>query len=200
MRIITILLLAANTVLANAAELPIIIARSDWNALEARPYKGQEPERFTIHHSAVAFDKSGDAAAHLRNIQSWGMSEARDWADIPYHFIISPKGEIFEGRDPKVAGESNTPYETKGHLQINCLGNFEEQEPTPEQIDSLAHLIAWASEEFSISTSTIAAHRDHATTLCPGRNLYSLVESGEMQRRADEILERKSKPSPADTK
>lgn len=184
----------ASVLSADPAEIPIV-SRAEWNALEARPYGEQTPVRFTIHHSAVAFDKSRDAATHIRNIQSWGMGEARNWTDLPYHYVISPKGEIFEGRNPFVRGESNTPYDTEGHLQINCLGNFNEQEPTAEQLDSLVRLIVWASLEFDIPTSTITGHRDHASTQCPGRNLYRLVQSGEIRRRADKIIEKKSAQS-----
>lgn len=187
-----LILLLATAATAGAADLQII-SRAEWEALEPKPYASQKPVRFTIHHSAVPFDKSGNAAAHIKNIQAWGMGEDREWSDIPYHFIISPKGEIFEGRDPKVRGESNTPYDTEGHLQINCLGNFQEQELTPEQLDALARLLAWASKEYDIPTSTISGHRDQASTACPGENLYALIDSGKIRRLADAIIEEEAK-------
>lgn len=176
-----------------AGSLPLV-SRAEWNALEARPFRAQTPERFTIHHSAVNFDRDRDAAEHLRNIQRWGMGEARGWADIPYHFIIAPNGDIFEGRDSFVAGESNTPYDTSGHLQINLLGNFNEQDPTPEQLESLAGLLAWAHREFDIPIETIRAHRDFASTACPGDRLYRLVENGTLRDQAKSLL---SPASPA---
>jgi hypothetical protein len=171
-----------------SAESIAIISRAEWNALEARPYREQVPVRFTVHHSAVHFDRERDAAQHIRNIQSWGMGEARNWTDIPYHYIIAPNGDIFEGRDPRVAGESNTPYDTSGHLQINLLGNFSEQDPTPEALESLVRLLAWANREFSIPTDTLKAHRDFAATGCPGDRLYRLVENGMLRSEADKRL------------
>src|SRR5690606_20607864 len=112
-----------------AANPPEIIPRAEWNAVEAKPFRKHTPKRFTIHHTGVAFDKSRDAAQHIRNTQVWGMGPDRQWSDIPYHFLIAPTGQIFEGRDPFTEGESNTTYDTAGHLQINLLGNFGQQEP-----------------------------------------------------------------------
>lgn len=174
---------------------PKIIPRAEWQALEARPFREQKPVRFTIHHSAVHFTKERDAATHIKNIQTWGMGEARNWTDIPYHFIIDPKGTIFEGRNLLVEGESNTNYDTSGHVQINLLGNFEEQEPTAEQLQSAVALIAWLSHRHGIPTGTIKAHKDFAPTLCPGKNLYRLVENGWFQRKADQLLQ-SHHPSP----
>jgi hypothetical protein len=167
---------------------PRIVPRAEWNALEARPYRAQTPKRFTIHHSAVSFDRDRDAAQHIANIQRWGMGEARNWADIPYHFIIAPDGLIYEGRDPRIEGESNTSYDTSGHLQINLLGNFDEQDPTAEQIESLVQLIAWAHTEFDIPTDTIRAHRDFAATACPGEALYRYVADGLLRAKADKRI------------
>jgi hypothetical protein len=165
-----------------------ITPRSSWNALEPKPYRQHTPTRFTIHHTAVAFDRDRDAGTHIRNIQVWGMGEARNWADIPYHFLIAPTGEIFEGRDPMTEGESATPYDTSGHLQLNLLGNFAEQEPTLEQLKSLVQLMAWAHHKFSIPVETIAAHRDFAATACPGENLYRFVENGALKEETAKLI------------
>jgi N-acetyl-anhydromuramyl-L-alanine amidase AmpD len=174
----------------HADSLPFV-SRAEWNAVEPRPYRQHTPKRFTIHHTAVVFTRDRDAGQHIRNIQVWGMGPDRGWADIPYHFLIAPNGDIFEGRDPMTEGESATPYDTSGHLQINLLGNFSEQEPTPEQLESLVRLLAWAHEKFDIPTETIAAHKDFASTACPGANLYPLVEDGTIRKRADELIARK---------
>lgn len=170
-----------------------IIPRSEWQAAEPRPYQKQTPERFTIHHTAVLFDEQKDAARHIRNTQSWGMGPDREWADIPYHFLIAPTGEIFEGRHPLTEGESATPYDTAGHLQINLLGNFNEQEPTRKQLRSLVRLLAWAHREYGISTDTIAAHRDLAQTACPGDNLYKFVADGTLKKEADRLIRKGGK-------
>lgn len=183
-----------------AGESIKIVPRSGWEALEPRPYRAQTPVRFTIHHSAVELSPGADAARHLAGIQSWCMGEARNWADIPYHFIIGPDGEIFEGRDPLTEGESNTDYDTAGHLQINLLGDFSEQDPTKEQWESLVALVAWASTRFEIPTATIKAHRDFAPTACPGDRLYRDVKNGRLRKEADRILSGQKEDSPPETR
>lgn len=188
----TVLLLALGPIL-HGANPPKIIPRSEWNAVEAKPFRKQTPKRFTIHHTGVAFDRERDAGKHIRNTQVWGMGPDRKWHDIPYHFLIAPNGDIFEGRDPFMEGESNTTYKTAGHLQINLLGNFNEQEPTPEQLKSLTELLAWAHEKYNIPTDTLAAHRDFAQTACPGEELYKLVENGEITRRINEQIKKNEK-------
>ncbi len=193
-------ILAASLGIAGASDPDelVIIPRADWNAAEARPYASQTPVRFTIHHSGVFFAPDADAAKHLANVQRWGMGEDRKWADIPYHFIIGPKGDIYEGRDPLTEGESNTSYETAGHLQINLLGNFGEQDPTERQLDSLARLLAWASQKYGIAISTLRCHRDFAATACPGDRLYRILAEGEIQKQAARLMAEKAvrKPNP----
>src|SRR5690625_7812671 len=74
-----------------------IVPRADWNALEARPYSEQKPERFTIHNSGVRLEKDQDAAKHIANVHTWGMSEASNWIDCHYHYIIDTAGIDFMG-------------------------------------------------------------------------------------------------------
>ena len=57
-------------------------------------------------------------------------------------------------------------------------GNYEEQEPTPTQLDSLERLLAWAAGEFDIDPSTIQGHREVAATLCPGAHVQARLDDG----------------------
>lgn len=154
-----------------------IIPRAEWNAAAPAPFKIHVPERITIHHEGTIFKKESDAPLHIKNVQTWGMSSARFWSDIPYHFLIDPKGNIYEGRNVFTTGETATEYDPEGHLLITCLGNFEEQEVTAEQLNSLINLTAYLSKKYNISPETIASHKDYAQTACPGKNLYKFIEN-----------------------
>lgn len=157
------------------------ISREEWNALDAKPFNSQVPERITIHHEGTVFDpEKRTAATSLKNIQSWGMGEARNWSDIPYHFIIDFEGNVFEGRNPFTTGETATDYDPSGHLLISCFGNFEEQFLTEKQFNSLVNLISEMCLRFDIAPETIKGHKDYTTTLCPGKNLYKYLENGEL--------------------
>jgi len=163
--------------------------RSEWNAAEPRPYKSQVPVKITIHHEGEIFNPEKQSSEqHIKNIQTWGMSEARNWSDIPYHFLIDFDGNVFEGRNVFTAGETATEYNPEGHLLITLLGNFEEQKVTKKQLGALINLTAYCCKKYQIDPSTIKAHRDYAKTLCPGEDLYRYVENGYIQSEVEERI------------
>ena len=167
-----------------------ILDRSMWLANEPRSYKQHIPARITIHHEGTKLVNGEDAAKKIKRIQVWGMGPDRNWVDIPYHFLISPDGRIFEGRDVNTVGETNTEYDPTGHLLISCLGNLEEQEITVAQLNSLIKLIAYSCKKYSLSIETLAAHKDYSKqTTCPGKNLYKYLESGWLKTEVKKILE-----------
>lgn len=155
------------------------IEREDWNAIPPKIFTYHIPERITIHHEGTIFNPENESAAeHILKVQKWGMSEARYWSDIPYHFIIDFDGNVFKGRNIFTAGETATTYNPEGHLLITCLGNFEEQEVPEKQLAALINLIVYCCLNYQIDYKTIAAHKDYAETLCPGKNLYEFLQSG----------------------
>ncbi|MFA6980288.1 MAG: peptidoglycan recognition family protein [Ignavibacteriaceae bacterium] len=166
-----------------------IHSRAEWNAAEPKVYKSQVPVRITIHHEGEIFNPNKEfAAQHIKKVQSWGMSEARSWSDIPYHFIIDFDGNIYEGRNVFTAGETATEYDPEGHLLITCLGNFEEQQVTEKQLNALIDLTAYCCEKYQISPSTIKAHKDFAKTLCPGNDLYHYLQSGYLLKEVEKRI------------
>lgn len=167
----------------------IINPRSSWNASEPRPYKQHVPERITIHHEGTRFEKSEDAAKHIKNVQTWGMGKDRNWIDIPYHFLIDPNGNIYEGRNIFTVGETATEYDPTGHLLITCLGNFEEQDVSEEQLSSLINLISDCCRRFAISPEKIASHKDYSKqTACPGKNLYKYLENNYIKKEVEKLV------------
>lgn len=156
-----------------------IISRSGWNAAEPRPFKTHVPVRITVHHEGTRLEPTADAAKKIKAIQTWGMGADRKWADIPYHFLIAPNGQIYEGRSVYTVGETATEYDPTGHLLITCLGNLEEQEVQQEQLASLIKLVAYCSKQYNIPYQSLATHRDYSKqTTCPGKNLYRYFENG----------------------
>lgn len=166
-----------------------ILPRSSWNAAEPKPYKQHIPVRITIHHEGTKLDSADDAARKIKNIQTWGMGPDRNWADIPYHFLIAPGGTIYEGRNVYTAGETATEYDPSGHLLITCLGNLEQQPLPPAQLQSLIRLTAWCSAKYKLPVDSIAGHRDHSTqTTCPGKNLYPYLQNGYIRTEVKKLL------------
>ncbi|ANH82491.1 hypothetical protein A8C56_17295 [Niabella ginsenosidivorans] len=130
-----------------------------------------------------------NAAVRLKNIQTWCMGPDRNWADIPYHYLIAPDGTVYEGRNPLTTGETNTEYDPGGHLLICFLGNYGQQELSPHLLDVLIRLIAQLCKQYNISPETISSHQDHSKiTDCSGKNIYPYFQCGYVKNRVKELL------------
>ena len=149
-------------------------------------------EMITLHHSGSPepMTMKDDPVRKLRGLQKWGM-RAKNWWDVPYHFLISPDGTIYEGRDYHYMGETNTKYNPSGHLLISVMGNYELQEPTPEQLEAITGLMAWGVSKFDVPTSKIYGHKDLAQTACPGKHLYKYLDDGTFIQGVKERLKMK---------
>ena len=169
----------------------IIHPQSAWNAKEPLPYKQHTPTRITVHHEGTKLEAGNDAAKKIMNIQAWGMGKDRNWTDIPYHFLIAPDGNIFEGRNVNTVGETATEYDPTGHLLITCLGNLEQQPLPDKQWQSLVQLIAYCSLKYNIPYETLASHKDYSQqTTCPGKNLYVHFQSGHIKEEVRKLLQK----------
>jgi hypothetical protein len=143
----------------------------------------------TLHHtgSSEPLHPHDDPVAKLRGLQSWGAS-ARNWWDVPYHYLLDLEGRIYEGRDWRYMGETNTTYDPGGHFLISVIGNYERQEPTEAQISAIADLMAWAIAEFDLPLDRIGGHYNYATTGCPGKHLRRYLEDGTLRRMVEARL------------
>ena len=115
--------------------------------------------------------------------------DGRGWPDLSYHYIVGIDGTVYEGRDPDFKTDTFTGYDTTGHFQVVVEGNFEVDEPTEAQLDALAALLAWASEHYGVDPSTIAGHRDHAQTACPGDHLAEHIDDGRVQSAVQTLID-----------
>lgn len=138
----------------------------------------QRITHITLHHQGEIWQDGTDPAAYLRRLQQWSRLTKR-WADIPYHYVIAPDGRVFTARPLAQAGDTNTEYDPRGHALLMLVGNFEEQQPTPAQLESAVALSAWLAATHGLGLDAIASHKDFSRqTVCPGRNLYAYLESG----------------------
>lgn len=145
--------------------------------------KGHSPNRITIHHTATLQKPDRSLEAKMQALQSFSQNPGTlgngrpkpAWPDVPYHYYIDCQGGIAEGREVQFVGDTNTSYDPTGHVLVVLEGNFEEEQPTPEQLNSLRHLLSWLVASYHVSPDHIAGHKDFAETLCPGKNLQGLL-------------------------
>ena len=157
-----------------------IIDRETWGSQPVID-AGQEQQikYITIHHGGVTVASDTNPELYLRNLQNWSRTE-KGWSDIPYHYLIDFEGRVYEGRPALFPGDTNTDYDTRGHLLICVIGNYEEQEFFPVQYDALVNLLCHFCSLYNVDPHLIKGHKDYTETACPGKNLYQYLESGRL--------------------
>ncbi len=137
-------------------------------------------KRITIHHGGVAFTPDEDPIKYLRTLQDWSRT-VKHWMDMPYHYLIDLNGTIYEGRELKYPGDTNTTYDPRGHALICLLGNYEVQQPNKKQLKAIAYLTAQLMQTYHVPLDSVKAHKDYAQTLCPGKNLYRFLQNDSLK-------------------
>lgn len=137
-----------------------------------------------VHHSALLVQ--GDPRPPVERIRALYKYHAanRGWGDIGYHYAIDEDGRIYEGRQGgKYVVGGHAYCHNIGSVGVVLLGNFEIEQPSQKQIQSLQHLLSDLSKEYDIDlrksvqfhgktlASPVVRHRDLSPTLCPGHHM-----------------------------
>lgn len=160
------------------------------SGLEAR--LPSETKRIIFHHSAEKFDRTEfvNVATEIRRIQNQHMDD-ESYADIGYHFIIDPAGNIWEARDTIYKGSHAYGYNNDigvlilGDYEPRWLNNYTPNELNQAQKDAMIVLSKWLCYEYKLSIipsgSDVAPISTHRTvnndTVCPGDNAADWVET-----------------------
>ncbi len=161
-----------------------VICRDAWGALPVvGEFRRHEINQITVHHTAVVLDDNALAPSRIRGHQEF--HQGRGWPDIAYHFIVDASGNIYEGRPVDAVGDTGTDYDPTGHFLVCCEGDFDQQDITDAQYESLVKMLAWGAAEFSVDPAKIHGHRDVAATSCPGDGLYALLADGSIAADVD---------------
>lgn len=151
-----------------AVPAPSIVTRAQWGADESirdQRVIGYAPFRKIVVHHTASPNSVKDPAATVRFGYELHVV-GRGFTDIGYNFLISPDGEIFEGRRARKYGK-NEPHlgedgagnaiiggHTKGRNAGSCgialIGNFTKRAPSGAAIESLIHLAAWEAQRHKI--------------------------------------------------
>lgn len=158
-----------------------ILSRAEWQAQPAVGEMQKHSHKFiTIHHTGTRQKPERTLIDKMQGLQKFSQradtladgKKKPAWPDVPYHYYIDNSGQIAEGRDINFVGDTNTEYDPTGHILICLEGSFGSEKPTGEQMTSLLKLVPWLSQKYKITRENIAAHKDYASTGCPGEHLY----------------------------
>lgn len=175
-----------------------VIKEQDWHKLAWPIQKTNYVEWIVIHHTEWKYESS------LKWIQSIYKYHAinRWWWDIWYNFVIWYDWEIFEWRawwDYVVW--AHAMWNNRSTVWISVMWNYDEDELSQKQKDSLDKLIKYLLKKYWINTnwvfyyhkeciswncltpletetkSPIVWHKDAGHTSCPWENIYKLLDS-----------------------
>ena len=129
-------------------------------------------DMIVLHHTGNPSDDDLSAA------EIDASHKGQGWTCIGYHYVIRKDGTVEQGRPHWTVGAH--AYGENAHtIGIHVCGNFEEAEPTDEQIESLAMLLANLCTDYGlmIDRDHIVGHRELMPTACPGANLYEMMDT-----------------------
>lgn len=158
-----------------AEPVPRTVIGRDLLGLPA-PAPGGEPHTITglmLHHTAAPTVPAAQAPGRFR-AHAAGHRDA-GFVDVAYHWGVDVDGNVYELRDPAIAGETFTDYDPAGWFLVVCEGNFEESAPTPELLAAVADVFAAGAERHGVAPSTLLGHRDLVATACPGDHLHAAI-------------------------
>lgn len=119
-----------------------------------------KPTQIIYHHSASS-NKSPESIHEYH--------KSNGWSGIGYQYYIGKDGIIYNGR-PENAEGAHTKGQNKNSIGICLEGNFEDEEMTMEQIQSLYEISIYITLKYDIYK--IIGHGDIGQTLCPGKNFH----------------------------
>src|SRR3954452_7380159 len=180
-----------------------IYPRDAWGAHlpPVGPIETETPQFFLVHHTASS-NAYTSATSLIQSAYAFHTSPAKGWSDVCYEFFIGREGDVWEGRAGALTGPvvADATGGSQGFAQLICLlGDFTSQLPTPPAMASLVNVLAWLGGRYridispdatttfvsrgsqrwaagaTVTTSTIAGHRDMSFTECPGDALYPLL-------------------------
>ena len=122
-----------------------------------------------IHHSDSPIGKFSPV-----DFANWEMNGKMRAPRICYHYCIEMDGTVYQTNhlDSITWHAGNWNYCSIG---IVLNGDFEEDEPSQEQLNSLRILNYYLQEKFNHKL-TVYGHQEVNATLCPGKNLMKLKD------------------------
>jgi hypothetical protein len=174
-----------------------------------------------VHHSASPNGYAANEVPEiLRGFHAFHTGAAKGWPDVAYNFFVDAFGTVWEGRAGSLAGpvRPDATGGSQGWSQICCfVGDHSSEPPTAAAQTSMTALLAALADRYavepgttttfvsrgsnkwpagvSVTTATIAGHRDVSLTSCPGDAAYALVER-KFPRRVAALLAARATPSP----
>ena len=170
-------------------DLAFVVDRDSWCPSSGSPsvplLNPMLPVKYiTVHHDGMSPFLAKDERSSASRVELIRTGHrGKGWGDIGYHYVVDRGGRVWEGRDMKYQG-AHVKECNEGNLGICCLGNFDEQSPSDEQVAALEKLLNVLMNKYGVSVSRVKTHQEWASarTACPGRSLQAEMRQMRMKR------------------
>ncbi len=156
----------------------VLYKRSIWTDQKPRLnrlYSAKSFDKITLHHTGASTIYHTNRNSVICDIDGVFTSHMnRNYGDIGYHYILDYAGRIWEGRSLSYQG-AHVCHHNKNNIGVMLLGNFEKQEPSKLQLESMQKIVGSLKKKYKIAAKNIYGHCDIGQSLCPGKNLYPHV-------------------------
>lgn len=168
-------------------------------ALPLREHTADALKRVTVHYTGMKasfkpglVDKPKERRAtlvsKLRQLYNFSTATREGfkknlWSDVPYHFYLDAYAQVGQGRDLRYQVDSNTRYETNGHLSIVVEGDDGDRLSPAQKAKLILLLDALTARAGVSSKKQIGVHGDFADTSCPGPELRQFVREYKVGRK-----------------
>lgn len=165
------------------------------NIIKTLPYNDKWVKRTetvygVIHHADAI-------KASFEEVNRW-HTEENGWANIGYHFYITKKGEVHEGRPIDVVGAHSYGNNDKS-IGICLEGNFILEKIYPLQRLALIDLLNYIIQKYP--SIKIVPHRQLNNTSCPGEiGLADILSKLNYEKKNDRLTELENRIEQLDSK
>lgn len=153
-----------------------VISRAAWGARPpTNPPAAISPWGPAIHWEGTRLGVRvpGEYAGIVRGIQRFHM-ETKGWNDIAYNALVSPHGQVFEGRGRNVRSAANgSSAGNAGWVAICYIAGV--GDPFTE---AGKKGVVEAAVFLGVADGGWTVHHDHVPTACPGGEITAWVRAG----------------------
>ncbi len=138
----------------------------------------KQVQKITLHHTNSNPFYPYSIKERLISLAKFHTKD-RGWSDIGYHYLISGKGEIFEGRSKLFQGAHVESF-NDGNIGVAVIGDFNVVKVSNQLKVSLTNLLNKLIAEYKLKRTDVLGHREYLAKLpgsCPGDFLFKFLES-----------------------
>jgi len=130
-------------------------------------------DKIIVHHSSTArnLDLNKAINSFSNNHKTrLHQPQSKTGLYVAYHYVIAENGGFKQTRlDDEIGYHASNWPASESSIGICLIGNFDKEQPTPQQLFALRDIIKTIKAKYVIRS--VRGHRNYSSKSCPGLNL-----------------------------